>query len=78
MISKTLIIASVMAVALSACNKNEEPAKPASPAPQTSEPTPMMPAPAAPETSSNVPPAPPPALGPSENAGHTMPPSNGS
>lgn len=34
MMSKTLIVASVLAVALSACNKKEEPAAPASnPAP---------------------------------------------
>ena len=41
MMSKTLIVASVLAVALSACNKKDETAPPASnPAPATSAPAP--------------------------------------
>nr|WP_313622903.1 endopeptidase [Achromobacter sp.] len=47
--SKTLIIASVLAVALSACNKKEDaPAPATSPAPGATTPAPTTPAPAAP------------------------------
>ncbi|KDC62688.1 hypothetical protein L510_1744, partial [Bordetella bronchiseptica MBORD591] len=47
MMSKTLILASVMAVALTACNKNEDAAAPAGDgAPATTAPAPSAPAPA--------------------------------
>jgi len=61
MMSKTLILASVLAVALSACNKSEEPQAPAGgTAPSTTTPAPASPStpPATPPASSPTTPAP--------------------
>jgi len=58
MISKTLILASVVAVALTACDKKEDTASPAGSEPSTTMPAPSSPAPAPAPGSSTTPPAP--------------------
>ncbi|MBO1114328.1 endopeptidase [Bordetella petrii] len=58
MISKTLILASVVAVALTACDKKEDTASPAGSEPSTTMPAPSSPAPTTPAPGSSTTPAP--------------------
>lgn len=55
MLSKTLILASVVAVALTACDNKEEAASPAGSEPSTSMPAPSSPAPATPAPTTPAP-----------------------
>jgi len=55
MISKTLILASVVAVALTACDKKEDTASPAGSEPSTTMPAPSSPAPTTPAPTTPAP-----------------------